>query len=142
MPLQVFVFGTLKEGFPNFGTNRGFRVPGTYRTRDKLPLYLVGPRKSPWLLNLPGQGHQVMGQVFEVDNDALAAMDRLERIREPDGYRRVELEIEEVASPGIKTLKVFAYLKPPDQLTSIVERVGPLKEYTLEHAALYLRREA
>ena len=31
----VFVFGTLKEGFPNFTANRGVRRPGAqlYRSR-------------------------------------------------------------------------------------------------------------
>ena len=45
----VFVFGTLKEGFPNFATNRGARVAGSFRTRAAYPLYLVGDRHVPWI---------------------------------------------------------------------------------------------
>ena len=33
----VFVFGTLKEGFPNFATNRGVRVPGAFTTKYRYP---------------------------------------------------------------------------------------------------------
>ncbi|HYP70984.1 MAG TPA: gamma-glutamylcyclotransferase family protein, partial [Variovorax sp.] len=85
----VFVFGTLKEGFPNFATNKGRRLPGVFLTKDRYPFYLVGERHSPWLVDQPGEGERVVGQVFEVDKVALAAMDALERIHEPDGYRRV-----------------------------------------------------
>ena len=46
----VFVFGTLKDGFPNFATNRGTRLPGAFRTCSAYPLYLVGYRHVPWLL--------------------------------------------------------------------------------------------
>ena len=60
---RVFVFGTLKEGFPNFATHRGTRVPGVFKTRPRLPLYLVGERHVPWLLDLPGQGLQVADPV-------------------------------------------------------------------------------
>ncbi|WP_285414832.1 hypothetical protein [Variovorax sp. efr-133-TYG-130] len=31
----VFVFGTLKEGFPNFTTNRGKRVAGEFVTVER-----------------------------------------------------------------------------------------------------------
>src|SRR4051812_338878 len=77
-PVQhlVFVFGTLKEGFPNFATNRGQRVPGRFTTRAKYPLYLVGERHTPWLMDHPGVGMRVAGQVFRVDDATLAAMDR------------------------------------------------------------------
>src|SRR3954468_2126222 len=70
----VFVFGTLKEGFPNFATNRGKRLPGAYVTREPYPLPRVGERHSPWMLDLPGEGHPVSGQVFAVDDETLAAM--------------------------------------------------------------------
>ena len=62
----VFVFGTLKEGFPNFGVNRGARVPGEFRTCAAYPLYLVGERHSPWLVEAPHTGFRVTGQVFRV----------------------------------------------------------------------------
>ncbi len=142
MPTHVFVFGTLKEGFPNFAANSGVRVPGVFQTRERLPLYLVGERHSPWLLELPGVGYLVRGQVFEVDNVALKAMDVLERTDAPDGYRRMEIGVERADHGAMQTLAAYAYLKDVSSLTADLHRIGPLAEYTLEHAALYRRRNA
>ena len=137
----VFVFGTLKEGFPNFHVNAGTRVGQTFRTRERFPLFLVGERHVPWMLAQPGAGLQVLGQVFEVNALTLRAMDDLEQIHEPDGYRRVEIEVEEELTSGQNQgIKVFAYLKPAEHLTVDLPRVGPLSEYTAEHAELYRPR--
>jgi gamma-glutamylaminecyclotransferase len=132
----VFVFGTLKEGFPNFGTNRGARLPGAFVTLQRYPLYLVGERCSPWLIDAPGEGKRIHGQVFEVNHCALNALDQLERITEADGYRRRLVDVE--SAQGVWS--VFAYLKPVQSIAAAEVRVGPLSEYTLEHAALYRPR--
>jgi len=136
----VFVFGTLKEGFPNFATNRGVRLAGSFRTCAAYPLYLVGERHVPWLVNSPGTGMRVSGEIFRVDGAGLAAMDTLERVAEPDGYRRELLEVEGGDSPG--PLLAYAYLKQPRQLVMSEVRAGPLEEYKPEHAALYRPRAA
>jgi len=136
----VFVFGTLKEGFPNFATNRGTRVPGVFITKERYPLYLVGERHSPWLIDSPGNGEQISGQVFEVDQATLDAMDKLERISEPDGYRRVVLAVESGDVINSQSLDVNAYLKQARHLVASEIRLGPFSEYTLEHAALYRPR--
>jgi gamma-glutamylaminecyclotransferase len=138
MEQLVFVFGTLKEGFPNFATNRGARVPGVFRTCAAYPMYLVGERHSPWLVDDPGTGLRVTGQVFRVDGEALAAMDRLERVSEPDGYHRTILELEGDDSP--RAISAYAYLKRREQLVMSEVRVGPLGEYKYEHGALYRAR--
>ena len=138
MAHRVFVFGTLKEGFPNFAVNRGTRLPGRFVTHDRFPLYLVGERHVPWLFDQRGEGERVAGEVYEVDDATLAAMDRLERVREADGYRRAAILVE---VPGA-TFDAFAYLKPMAQFDRAEVRAGPLSEYTLEHARLYRPRAA
>ncbi len=135
---HVFVFGTLKEGFPNFATNRGTRLQGSFLTIECFPFHLVGERYSPWLLNTPGQGSRVVGQVFDVDDEALAAMDTLERVTEVDGYRRIELFVQAVATSEV--ISAYAYLKQSELLDPSQIRLGPLSEYTLELAALYRHR--
>ena len=135
---SVFVYGTLKEGFPNFRTNRGRRVPGDFVTLERFPLYVTGERHSPWLLHAPGQGEQVRGQVFQVDAPTLQAMDQLERVTAPDGHRRVAIQVQRVGEPA--PLTVWAYLKRPDELTGTRVHAGPLGEYTLEQAAHYRPR--
>ena len=138
---HLFVFGTLKEGFPNFTANHGTRVAGSFKTVDRLPLYLVGARNSPWLLDQPGTGQQVLGQVFEVDDLTLERMDVLERVAEPDGYRRALIQVQNICAGG-KTMEVFAYLKPVEQLDPDQISAGPLTEYTLDHAMRYRKRSA
>jgi gamma-glutamylaminecyclotransferase len=134
----VFVFGTLKEGFPNFATNRGTRLPGEFRTRASYPLYLVGERHSPWLIEEPGKGLRVTGQIFRVDAETLAEMDALERVSEPDGYRRKLLELDGADSSSV--VSAYAYLKAPEQLVPSEVRAGPLGKYTDEHASMYRPR--
>lgn len=155
MPHLVFVFGTLKEGYPNFATNRGRRVAGDFITVERYPLYLVGERFSPWLVYLAGEGERVIGQLFEVDDATLAAMDILERVAQADGYRRVPIDVEEVSQrehagrePGgargtrgaCGTRAVHAYVKAPEHFDAAQAKGGPLREYTMAHAALYRSR--
>ena len=142
MLTRIFVFGTLKEGFPNFATNRGRRVEGEFQTCQRLPLYLVGERFSPWLIDQPGEGFQVAGQVFEVDAATLALMDQLERTHEPDGYVRQTINVQDRFAANALALQVQAYLKPAAQLAGATLREGPLAEYSLAHAALYRSRMA
>lgn len=138
---RVFVFGTLKEGFPNFATNKGRRLPGEFVTKERYPFYLVGERHSPWLLDQPGQGERVVGQVFEVDEAALAAMDLLERTHEPDGYRRTRIAVEAHGVAGNPApIDVFVYMKQAGHFVGSQARLGPLREYLPEHAALYRSR--
>ncbi len=136
----VFVYGTLKENFPNFGKNQGIRVPGIFTTLERYPLYLMGERFSPCLIDTPGHGERVSGQVFEVDEAALATMDTLERITEADGYQRVVLELEFVQDQDARTIKACSYLKQAAHCTTAMVRAGPLSEYTLGHATLYQQR--
>jgi gamma-glutamylaminecyclotransferase len=139
MPTLLFVYGTLKEGFPNHFLNQGQRVTGTFRTRHAFPLYVVRlphEDRAPWLVHLPGEGHQVEGQVFKVDDAALPAMDAFEEVGLPTGYLRVEIELD--AGPGEDTpLRAHAYMKHADQLPTCLEREGPFPEYTLALAADY-----
>lgn len=127
----LFVYGSLKEGFPNFHVNQGRRVPGDYRTRRPYPLYLIGGR-LPCLLPAPGQGLPVHGQLFEVTPEALARMDALERVGEPGGYVRELIEVQGLSAPD--PIAAYAYL----QTTAVLDRsgphLGPLAVYTLEHA--------
>ncbi len=131
---RLFVYGSLKEGFPNFHVNHGRRVPGRYVTGAPYPFYLVDGG-LPCLLNLPGQGLPVQGQLFEVDAVALAAMDALERLGEPGGYTRERIAVLPLdAGDGAVPEEVWVYCQSPAMLQRPGPHLGPLAEYTHDHA--------
>ncbi len=135
---RVFVFGTLKEGFPNFEKNKGIRFRGEFETKERYPLYLVGERHSPWLVLDKGNGHNIQGQVFTVTDDALAEMDKLERISEPDGYRRFDITV--LAKDTSEALVVSTYGKTVEQIQGADIRAELTGEYSIEHTAHYRSR--
>ncbi|HEY9094496.1 MAG TPA: gamma-glutamylcyclotransferase family protein [Hydrogenophaga sp.] len=142
MPSLVFVYGTLKEGFPNFHLNPGRRVPGTFRTRQPFPFYVVQlpiEDRAPWLVNTPGEGVPVIGQVFEVDAPTLRSMDVFEEVGLPTGYVRVELELDPVgAEAGMAdVLRAHVYMKEAHQMVACLAVEGPFAEYTTELALGY-----
>ena len=133
----VFVFGTLKAGFPNFAVNQGRRVGTVFRTVQPHPLYLMGARHVPWMIDAPGTGECVAGEVYEVDAAALAAMDELEGVGRDDGYHRKALQVQ---GDDAAVVTAQVYMKHTEQVVQADVRDGPLDEYTPEHAALYRKR--
>ena len=137
----VFVFGTLKQGFPNFHVNKGRRVGGTFRTLERRPLLIVGERHVPQMVDTPGFGERVSGELYEVDAAALAEMDVLERLGQPDGHQRVAIRVCAEPADGAATVLAQAYLKHSSQVDENDVRLGPLAEYTLAQATSYRRRD-
>lgn len=138
MTALVFVYGTLKDGFPNYTVNKG-ELFGRYLTEQAYPLLLVGDRFTPWLVDSPGQGERVSGEVYEVTPEQLAAMDRLERIDQPDGYQRKIIRVVP-DQDSTAAMTVFAYLKAPGLLSDQDVQSELLANYSSEHAALYRPR--
>lgn len=148
--VRVFVYGTLKLGFPNAHRGRGRRLPGRYITRQALPLYVVrlpDEDRAPWLMHLPGQGHRVCGELVEIDAAELPALDRFEEVGLPGGYQRVALELDPLApdaapaaAPAGPPLLAQAYLKPAHQLGAWLAAEGPFGDYTPDLARGYWLR--
>jgi gamma-glutamylaminecyclotransferase len=136
----VFVFGTLKQDFPNFAVNQGRRIGTAFRTLDRLPLLLVGERHVPWLIDSPGLGERVAGELYEVDAAALTAMDELEGVGRPDGYHRKTLRVQSAVANDSAAVLAQAYMKHAQQVVEADVQLGPLAEYTLDHALRYRRR--
>jgi len=74
-----------------------------------------------------------------VDEATLGDMDLLERIHEPDGYRRIEMLV--FSESTNEEIQVFVYVKPPQQLEAVLVKLGPIAEYKLEHSSLYQNRK-
>uniref|UniRef100_A0A3B5MT68 Gamma-glutamylaminecyclotransferase n=2 Tax=Xiphophorus couchianus TaxID=32473 RepID=A0A3B5MT68_9TELE len=115
---RVFVYGSLKRGQPNYPymTDSCYgkaEFLGTAVTVQKYPLVIATNYNIPSLLNLPGQGKRVNGEIYQVDGKMLEFLDSFENI--PTMYQRtvVELEIkmadkEEKLSPG-SIMEAFVY---------------------------------
>lgn len=97
----VFVYGTLKRGQPNHhwltadpaeADHGTATLVGTGRTLRKYPL-IVGTRYNiPFLLDQPGTGHLLHGEVYAIDAAKLAHLDVLEDY--PSFYGREQQQIE------------------------------------------------
>lgn len=137
MESLVFVYGTLKEGFGNFAVNSGTRVPGEFVTVVPYPLYVLGPLFLPWLVDAPGRGHPVVGQLFEVDAAGLARMDALEQVDEPGWYRRAPVRVRPRGDAGAAGTTAMAYFGDESALRTQVVHLGPIAEYTRLHDERY-----
>jgi gamma-glutamylcyclotransferase (GGCT)/AIG2-like uncharacterized protein YtfP len=81
--VRVFVYGTLMYGEPNQGWLRGAPLVGCRHTAPRYMLVSLGPYPA-----MRGGGTtSVAGELYEVDDTALHAVDRFEGV--PTLYRRV-----------------------------------------------------
>ena len=103
---RVFVYGTWLAGERNHYHLERARLITESRTQPAFTLYDFGP--------FPGMvatgSHAVIGEVYEVDEPMLAAMDRLEG--HPSFYRRTTIQLEDGSA-------VEAYLLPPEQVSHL-----------------------
>lgn len=104
MPL-VFVYGTLKQGQPNHhrlldAANGEAEFVSWAVTVQRFPLVIATEHNIPFLLNVPGDGARIHGEIYRVDAAMLDFLDRFEGV--PAMYQRhpVELEVKEWAGGG------------------------------------------
>ena len=126
--MKVFVYGTLKQGFRNAHWNEA-RFIGRYRTRERFPLLVLGAACLPWLSEEPGSGERVIGELYEADAAALARMDELEQLDQPEWYRRGDVELE--PEGGGEPVTAFVYFGSPARAARETVQAGPLTEYTM-----------
>ncbi len=119
------MFGTLKRGFPLHERGlAGARCLGRYRTVERFPMLVAGPRFAPMMLNEPGRGRQVTGELDDVDAARLAVLDALESIGVPGNFRR-RIAVEPIAG-GNATL-AHVYMKAPP--LAVPAHTGWLDDY-------------
>uniref|UniRef100_A0A8C6TRK7 Gamma-glutamylaminecyclotransferase n=1 Tax=Neogobius melanostomus TaxID=47308 RepID=A0A8C6TRK7_9GOBI len=108
---RVFVYGTLKKGQPNYyrmfdSSNGTTQFLGTAKTVERFPLVIAGTYNIPYLLNIPGQGHQVHGEIYQVDDQMLRFLDAFEGV--PTHYQRTATKLEVKEWAGGETLETLA----------------------------------
>jgi gamma-glutamylaminecyclotransferase len=109
MVQRIFAFGTLKRGHPLHAAGLSEATYlGRYRTIERYPLLIAGPWFAPMMLNEPGTGMQILGELYLIKDAALPTLDRLESVGMPGNFReRVALQPLEDGRP----CTAFAYMK-------------------------------
>jgi len=74
-------------------------------------MLVAGPWFAPMMLNQPGKGLRVRGELYQVEDARLAAIDAIESVGKP-GNLRLSVEVEPVI--GGPALMAFAYMKAPE----------------------------
>lgn len=82
---RVFVYGTLKRGGKNHhffeeAGNGSAKYLCRAVTPERYPLVIGTRYNIPFMLNQPGKGPYVLGEIFEVDNKMLETLDKLEDV--------------------------------------------------------------
>src|SRR5947199_722720 len=85
--MKVFVFGTLKRGFPLHHGMTGALFLGRYQTVRPFPMFVAGPWFAPMMMNEPGVGHHVIGELYDADEVQLARLDAMESLGKPGNFR-------------------------------------------------------
>ncbi len=114
MPHLIFVYGTLKRGFPNHALLDGARFVGEATTLERYPMIVQGRYFSPVVIPEAGTGHHIVGEIWEVDDERLAALDELETTHLPTGYIRQSIDIAMTATDARLTADI--YFKPRDRV--------------------------
>lgn len=143
---QIFVYGTLKRGQPNHhrmldSANGEARFLSSARTVHKFPLVIGGPHNIPFLLDVPGQGHRIQGELYSVDERMLAFLDDFEMV--PTWYQRVPVELQVERSDGDgATTEAFVYMRK--EFEEELLRLQCFESYDTygDHGLEYMTREA
>lgn len=95
--IRVFVYGTLKRGQPNYkwltdSSNGSATFISSGTTSVRFPLVIGTRYNIPFLLNRPGTGNLIAGEVYEIDEPMLSRLDVLEGY--PEFYHRDEYDIQ------------------------------------------------
>ena len=111
----IFVYGTLKRGFPNHALMQGATFVAEGTTRLTFPMVVQGDHFSPVIIPEAGQGHRINGEIWRLDDAQLACLDILEAVHSPTGYVRDKIEVE--STDGQQHRDVWVYFKPRDRIS-------------------------
>lgn len=110
----VFVYGTLKRGGGNHAFLANQRFLGEARTAPGFTLYSLGD--YPGMVRAPGDTAGVTGELWVIDDDCLAELDRLEGLDE-GLYERIDV----VLAPNhlASSAQTYLYARPHHGLAPV-----------------------
>ncbi|XP_055838201.1 troponin C-akin-1 protein [Episyrphus balteatus] len=119
---KLFVCSSLKYGQPNHSilanpANGYAKFWCRATTTEKLPLVIATRYSIPFLLNKPGVGYYVSGEIYEVDNKMLEVLDNLEDCQEI--YSREMHNMNIGVGEGDVPCWVYLLQKYPEKLLSL-----------------------
>lgn len=111
MTHKLFVYGSLKQGFGNHDLLENSKFLGAYDT-SSANYRMVSFGAFPGVIELDGQDEHcyILGELYEVDDDTLALVDRLEG--NGHFYTRKVVELSETDD----TIEAWMYLLPESYL--------------------------
>ncbi|PON48036.1 Gamma-glutamylcyclotransferase, AIG2-like [Parasponia andersonii] len=140
----VFTYGTLKRGFYNYALmqdlisrNDALYLGGDFLTHHTFPL-VCGPHGIPYLINLPGSGHRIKGELYSVTGPGLARIDDLEGTA-IGHYERLPVRVVQDRGDVVSAEAYFAHRSFGEALWERNGRVG-LSEYSEAEGRRYVKR--
>ena len=129
----ICLFMAPKRGFGNHHVLKSSRFVGPATTTDSFPLFCDHYR-VPYLVDTPGIGHQITGELFSVTPLVLAELDKLEGVN-LGRYLRQQIRVETQQTGVQLPDTVWAYILPLKPALGLENRTL-IDEYTLEiHSA-------
>jgi gamma-glutamylaminecyclotransferase len=114
---KVFIYGTLKGSFAFHELGlAGAGFLGRYQTAQPYPLYIAMPFYGPMMLDRPGEGLVVQGEVYEADEERLQLIDGLEDVGKPGSFRST-IMVE--TAGGAQGFAAVAYFKDESWLNPL-----------------------
>jgi len=89
--MKVFVYGSLKKNKRLHNYMKKAEFAGCASTFRRYPLVLSEKGWYPYLLNKPGRGFHIKGEVYDVNYSLLKRLDRLEEV--PYYYIRKKITV-------------------------------------------------
>ena len=123
--LHVFVYGTLKRGFPFHPLGMAdCEFLGEAQTLDPYPMVIAGSFFGPMMLDRPGHGLPVRGELYRVAPGQLPRLDELEDVGKPGSFRS-KLRIR--SADGRETQEAIGYMKARNWLRPV--HTGYISDY-------------
>jgi gamma-glutamylaminecyclotransferase len=118
----IFVYGTLKKGFGNHPILQEIKAEfiTEVETAERYPLVVNG---LPYLLNMPGNGKRVKGELYNRTNPehAMTRLDSLEG--HPHFYRRQVIDVKDQAGNTVQAWAYFLYA--PERVKRVLNEGQP-----------------
>ena len=124
----VFIYGTLKRGFPNHDKPLLEKFYcGTCESLDTYPLVIANKFFSPVLIDEKGSGLNVVGELYNVSKEVVDKLDIFEGVGKAWGYYRINIEVKQKSG---SVVSATTYVKRRKDLEAVHSE--PLSSYKFD----------